>query len=371
MYVSDTSHNYIRSIDMVTGKVNGAVGMGATGAVHVNSPTAVNVNIPRGLTMAAGSDGVPVMVFADQGNFGMGSFCQIRAVNFTNTATTFLGQSLPGNLVNDVAGDSAVNCGSMVASPGTDLGSATATGIRLNSPDHVAFDGSSLLFTNTNDHCIMRITPTGNLVATVGQCATSGTNDGTTATARITSPGAILVDPVYPTNYFFADSQSKLRYVNNTANTIYIGGQPIPAKSGANGSVTTILTITAQATPILAATPGYINGLAAFGNQICYAAGHPNVDNGTNGPHFVQCFDRSAASTNPTLTVGPTSSSPIRAGAPLGLEVENVNASYSVNPSNYSPVSLNSPFGLTFDSSGNLYISERSNHIIRMVRKWF
>lgn len=386
LYVSDSSHYYIRSVNLLTGKVNAAVGMGTQGNFHVNGPTSVNVNFPRGLAMVNGSGNVPLLVFADQGNWSSGSFCQIRAANLTPTQTSLAGQTIPGSFVVDLAGDSSVPCGSMPGTaPGVNLGSATTTGIRINTPDQVAFDGTNILFSNYNDHCIMRVTPAGNLINTVGTCGSAGTSDGNTSNALIRFPTAVMADPLYPGNFFFADAidqnPSRIRYVNyytacsggcgaNQAN-IYIGGFNVPPASGGNASVTTILTVNAAATSVLGATAGWVQGLATFGNQVCYAAGHPNVNNGTNGPHFVQCFDRSAANTNPTITVGPASNSNVRAGAPLGSEMENVNASYNSNPASYSPVSMNSPFGLAFDGSGNLYISERSNHLIRMVRRWF
>lgn len=386
LYVSDSSHFYIRSVNLLTGKVNAAVGMGTQGNSHLENPTAVNVNSARGLAMVNGVGNVPLLVFADQGNWGAGSFCQIRAANLTSTATSLAGQSIPSSFVMDLAGDSTFPCGSMPATaPGTNKGPATATGIRLNTPDHVAYDGTNVLFSNYNDHCIMKITPSGDLVNVVGTCGSAGTTDGNTSNALIRFPTAIMADPLYPGNFFFADAidlnPSRIRYVNYYSScssscgpmqaSIYIGGTPIPAASGGNASVTTVLTVNAPATSVLAVTAGWVQGLATFGSQICYAAGHPSVNNGTNGPHFVQCFDRSSATTNPTLTVGPASTSNIRAGAPLGSEMENVNASYNSNPLSYSPVSLNSPFGLAFDGSGNLYISERSNHLIRMVRRWF
>ena len=47
--------------------------------------------------------------------------------------------------------------------------------------------------------------------------------------------------------------------------------------------------------------------------------------------------------------------------APLDLTQEGIIGSSAL---------LNAPYGLAFDSAGNLYISERNNHIIRMVRRW-
>jgi hypothetical protein len=386
LYVSDSSHFYIRSVNLLTGKVNAAVGLGTQGNFHVGGPTSVNVNSPRGMTMVNGSGNVPLLVFADQGNWSSGSFCQIRAANMTATLTSLAGQSIPGNLVVDLAGDASFPCGTLSpTAPGTNRGPATATGIRLNTPDQVAFDGTNILFSNYNDHCIMRVTPSGDLINTVGTCGTANTTDGSITSALIRFPTAIMADPLYPGNFFFADAidlnPSRLRYVNYYAAcsgscgamqaNIYIGGIPVPAATGGNATVTTLLNVNAAATSVLGATAGWLQGLATFGNQICYAAGHPNVNNGNQGPHFVQCFDRASATTNPSLTVGPASNSNVRAGAPLGSEMENVNASYNSNPLSYSPVSLNSPFGLAFDGSGNLYISERSNHLIRLVRRWF
>jgi hypothetical protein len=107
---------------------------------------------------------------------------------------------------------------------------------------------------------------------------------------------------------------------------------------------------------------GQAYGLAAFDTQVCFAAGQPG--SGTNGAHNVSCFDRSSALAPQTLRLGSyEGGNPVyRAGGPLGSEQEGVSA--------YSAV-LNAPFGLAFDSAGNLYVSERINSIVRMVRRWW
>jgi hypothetical protein len=49
-------------------------------------------------------------------------------------------------------------------------------------------------------------------------------------------------------------------------------------------------------------------------------------------------------------------------GGPLHYEHESVDAFQAL---------LNRPGGLAFDASGNLYIVERNNSLIRKVKRWF
>ncbi|MBX9769680.1 MAG: hypothetical protein K2X47_20550, partial [Bdellovibrionales bacterium] len=86
---------------------------------------------------------------------------------------------------------------------------------------------------------------------------------------------------------------------------------------------------------------------------------------GSTGTHNVTCYDRSTPLAPVTLRVGPNEASvpAFRAGAPVSnLEQEDVTATSAF---------MSAPYGITFDSAGNLYIPERNNHIVRMVRRWW
>jgi hypothetical protein len=175
---------------------------------------------------------------------------------------------------------------------------------------------------------------------------------------------SIVVDPNYSAdgNFFFTDAPasnpSRVRYVNYRTSSVTIGSSTVPAAPGGGvGIVQTLWTISPSGN-----SAGYINGLAAFSTQFCMAGGLQG--NGGAGSHNVTCYDRSSPLGPVTLRVGPNEATgtPTRGGAPLDLTQENA---YS------GSATLNSPYGIAFDSLGNLYISERNNHIVRFVRRWW
>ena len=82
---------------------------------------------------------------------------------------------------------------------------------------------------------------------------------------------------------------------------------------------------------------------------------------GSTGYHDVICYTLSGGF-NPSLYVGSSTGSAIKGGAPMDYTQEGIGSGSSL---------LYAPYGLAFDGAGNLYVSERSNHIIRLVRRWF
>jgi hypothetical protein len=170
------------------------------------------------------------------------------------------------------------------------------------------------------------------------------------------------MDPIYAAdgNFFFADAidqnSTRIRYVNFRTTAVSIGSTSVPGAVSGFGIVQTIWTVTPSGN-----SPGWVYGLAAFSNQLCIAGGRPTL--GNQGSHNVTCYNRSNPLGPVTLRVGPNEASnpPTRGGAPIDTTQEGIIASSAL---------LNAPYGLSFDSSGNLYISERNNHIIRMVRRW-
>jgi hypothetical protein len=207
------------------------------------------------------------------------------------------------------------------------------------------------------------MTPAGNSTPLIGTCGTAGTVDGNLSVATVRYPTGIVMDPNYAAdgNFFFTDAidlnPSRVRYVNFRTSSVTIGSSTVPAASAGNAIIQTIWTVAASGN-----SNGRIYGLAAFSTQVCYAGGTPG--NGGNGTHNVTCYDRTSSLGSPSMRAGPNelSNPPIRGGAPIDNTQEGVAATSSL---------LDAPYGLAFDSGGNLYISERSNHIIRMVRRWW
>lgn len=365
LYVSDSQNSRIRRVDMMTGYVDTIIGKGlGGGTVEAEDPTNAYLAYPRGLTMMTAS-GTNFLVYADQQqSAGANKNCQVRALNMTPNignppAINLLGISIPAYKVSTLAGDYVTGCVSQAgASANTSLGAATNAA--LNYSEGIATDGTNLFIVNYNDHCIMKVDASGQASVIVGTCGTAGTADGSTSLATLRYPTAIVMDPAYPGNFFVADAPdqnpTRIRYVNFRTSSVTIGNFTVPAAVAPYAQVTTLWTIGLGG-------GGRVYGLAAFDSQFCIAGGYPG--NGDSGTHNVTCYDRSTSLSPVTLRVGPNeaSSPAFRAGAPLtNTEQEGIAATSAF---------LNGPYGITFDSSGNLYIAERNNHIIRMVRRWW
>ncbi len=376
LYVSDTSSNRIRRVDLLTGEVDTIVGKtySAANVDDNETPTNATIAAPRGLAvMSSGSDSF--LLYSDFPNTtNINQPCLVRALNLTpdtGAATTgsLFGISMNPSRVYTVAGDFVKGCYQWNASSPSAPNVSGTAGVmnKLYNPDGIASDGQNLYISNYSDHCILKLNSQGNLSPVVGICGTAGAS-ATPALGlsfQISNPTGIVVDPQYASsgNFFFIDrsqnNPSRVNYVNCRSTSVQIGATLVNGTS----SVTQCQVATIWNTGSLALAPaGYAYGLAAFDSQICFSSGQPG--SGTNGAHNVSCFDRTNPLSPQTLRLGAYEGGnpAYRAGGPLGLEQEGVSAFATY---------LNAPFGLAFDSSGNLYVSERGNSIVRMVRRWW
>jgi hypothetical protein len=207
-------------------------------------------------------------------------------------------------------------------------------------------------------------TVTGALSVHSGLCGTAGLADGTFlgGLVRLTTPRQIVMDPLYPTNFFVVDNTaaataSRIRYVNNSGTLRNIMGTAAPALS-----VTTIA---------FSITPYKVFAIAGTSSQFCFASGGAADPTTTHG---VACYARGTTNTL-SLYIGNQNNPGLGTTIFRGHIQKNNNEQEGIGrditfPENI-PVSLAGPQGLAFDNEGNLYISERYNHAIRMVKRWY
>lgn len=352
IYFADSGNDRIRKVDLLSGVVSTLIGSLGTGGNNGEAdadnvaPNIVQGSFFRGLTMLGDA-----LIFQDTENANaVNSNCVVRAYNFAPTTQTILNISVGSDRVRTVGGSWSNGCtsGGWAGSGGA----ATNGTLRRNMED-VVYDGTNLLLTNYEQHCIQKIAGTTGVISDfVGLCNTNANQDGTIAsgTVRLTNPKGMFRDPNYPTNFFLVDSSnattSYLKYVNQTGTPIDIGDVTASANA-----VTTIRSI-----------GGYGNAVTAMDNQVCYSSGLAN--NGNAGSHNVICFDRDDTLLGSvTLRVGPSDNTK-RGGGQQGTEQEAIAASHA-------RVLLYAPHGITFDGEGNLWITEQGSHVIRMVKRWW
>lgn len=175
LYVTDSSNNTIRKIEITTGTVSTLAGSaGISGSADGNGSAAM-FHMPCGIT----TDGTNLYV-TDTGN------STIRKVVITSGAVTTL-------------------AGSAQVLGGTDGSGSTA---RFSYPVGITTDGSSLFVTDTNNYTIRKVSiSTGNVTTIAGSLGIQGSSDGTGTTAQFIYPKGIATDGV---NLFVADTSNQL-----------------------------------------------------------------------------------------------------------------------------------------------------------------
>ena len=214
-------------------------------------------------------------------------------------------------IVTTVAGQSGVR--------GSNNGQGTNA--TFNSPAGIAIDNSGNLYVaEQTNHIIRKIDPTGNVTTFAGEAGVSGNRDGQSTTAQFNYPSDIAIDNAG--NIYVADAKNHLiRKIDSSGNVITFAGQ-----AGVSGSVD-------GGTEATFSRP---SGIASDNSGNIYV-----VDRDSN------LIRKITTSGNVTTIAGQNGS-----GSNDG---QGTNATFNV------------PVDVAIDISGNLYIADRNNHLIRKI----
>jgi hypothetical protein len=269
----------------------------------------------------------------------------MRIWNRSGASTTYAGTFIQSNRVSSVAGDFVTGAGNGPDGP--------ALSAQMNYPSDVVsyMNGGNLeiFVVDQSNHCVRLLDSTGNLTGVLGTCGSTGNsaNDVVAAGLLLNRPHGIAVDGLG--NLIITDTYNdKIRYWNRTAGAVSFAGQNI-----ASGHVVTIAcnngSVGSSTENVIATTSRCANpmGLDVNGSSICFAQ---------YGRHNVRCINVSDGRIN---TVAGCPENNPRAGSPLGFEQEGVLGTSST---------LYNPVDVVFDDNGDLFISDRNNHIIRKLK---
>jgi len=200
---------------------------------------------------------------------------------------------------------------------------ATGTAATFKYPYGVAVDGSGNVYVaDANNHLIRKITSAGVVTTLAGTAGTQGSADGTGTAATFNSPLAVAVDG--SGNVYVGDSNNYLIRKITSAGVVTTLAGTAGIQGSADGAGT-------------AATFKFPWGVAVDGSGNVYVA---DADN-----HLIRKITSAGVVTTLAGTAGIQGSTDATGTA----------------------ATFNSPFGVAVDGSGNVYVADTVNHLIRKI----
>jgi len=359
VYIGDKFNQRIRKVTASTGKISTIAGNGTAGySGDGGAATSAELNDPSSIAL----DGSGNVYIADTGN------CRIRKI------TTSTGK------ISTVAGDGTCAFG----------GNGTATGSHISHVAGLAVDSSANIFIADVGNCVIQEVSGGKIKVVVGEglnCSYSG-DGGPATSAALNNPAGVAVNS--SDTMFIADYDNfriRKAVLGGDISTVAGNGTGIPdvpatTATGAmfdypNGAVPD-----ASGSVYIADTDNCLIWRATASGAISIFAGTlPSPGNGyrlcgysgDGGPAT------SAQLKYPTKAV-PDSAGNVYIADSNNCVVRKVNTSgvittfagngrcgYSGDGGAATGAQLNDPQGIGFDSSGNLYIADTENQVIREV----
>ena len=335
LYVADTDSNKIRKITSA-GVVSTMAGSGSVGNSNGNS-TSASFNSPRGITVDAAGN----IFVADTSNH------RIRKVTQAGVVSNFAGSGIQGS---------------------TDGSGSVAN---FSSPQSVAVDGSGNVYVaDSYNHKIRKVTSAG-VVSTLAGAATSGSADGIGTSAGFANPTGVTVDP--SGNVFVADHyNNKIRKITPAGMVITVAGsgnQRGNDGAGAEASFTRPngLVVDASGNIIVADSTNRIRKISPAA-VVSTLAGRSLSKDGIGAEANFDSPASVAVDASGNVFVADSTNSIIRKISPLGA-VSTIAGSGNIGTADGigTAASFDRPNGVAVDGSGNLYVSDTYNHKIRKI----
>jgi trimeric autotransporter adhesin len=355
LYIADTNNHVIRRVAAAGGTISTVAGNHSAGySGDGGAATSATLKFPCAIALDVAGN----LYIADSSNHTM------RRV------------AAAGGTISTVAGNH---------SAGFSGDGGAATSAALYFPQGVAVDASGTLYiADTDNSVIRRVAAAGATIATVaGNRAYAYGGDGGPATsAALSNTHGVALDATG--NLYIADTDNFVirRVVAAGGSISTIAGNRTIGYSGNGGPATSAtlaypngVAVDAAGNLYIADTNNHvIRRVAAAGGAISTFAGNHNAgysgDGGAATSAALNFPAGLAIDAAGNLYIADTSNHVIRRVAVSGTIstiAGNHSAGYSGNGGAATSASLNFPFGVALDASGNLYIADTSNHVIRRV----
>jgi len=271
----------------------------------------------------------------------------------------------PGGLVSTLAGAGQL-------SPGSADGQGTVA--RFNNPRGICVDASGNVYVaDADNHKIRKISPSG-LVSTLSGSGTQGSDDGQGTAASFNGPTGVCVDA--SGNLYVADQMNnKIRKISPSGLVSTFAGSGSQGSADGQGTAASFyyphgVCVDASGNVYVAdynnnkirkiSPSGLVSTLA--GGVAYGSADGQGMAASFRGPNGV-CLDASG-----NVYVADTYNQKIRKISPSGL-VSTLAGSgtQGSDDGQGTSASFNGPFGVCVDASGNVYIADYTNLIIRKI----
>ncbi|MBV9300559.1 MAG: choice-of-anchor D domain-containing protein [Acidobacteriaceae bacterium] len=356
LYIADQYNNRIRKVTATTGKISTVAGNGIQ-SYSGDGGAAIDASLSIPYSVAVDASGN--LYIADQFNF------RIRKV----TASTGKISTIAGNGTSGYSGDGG-----------------TATSAEISMVYGIASDASGRVFIADTENCVVREVNTKGIIKTVAgtplSCGYAG-DDGKAVDAVLNSPSGLAVDG--SDNMYIADNgNSRIRgaAVGGTIKTVagngllnYAAGV---SATGASFYLPNSVTSDAVGNIYIADTNNcVVRKVEASTRDIATIAGIPGICgySGDDEPATQAELNfpaKAIADSSGNIYISDTNNCVVRkitastgdistfAGTPKSC-------AYGGDGGPAASAQLNDPFGITFDSSGNVYIADYVNDVVREV----
>jgi hypothetical protein len=368
----------------------------ATGAI-TGTPTAVGVaTVTLSATNAAGTGTATLTLTIRGGAVAVTVAGQAGTSGSTDGAGSAARFNFPSDVVVDAAGNRFVvdssnhtirktttaGVTSTFAGVAGTPGSTDATGsaARFNFPAGLAIDGSGNLYVaDTGNDTIRKVTAAGVVSTLAGVAGASGSADGTGSAARFAAPADVTVDST-GTLYVADTGNSTIRMVTGAGVvTTFAGRAGSTGSADGTGSAARFfspegvaVTGGATATIYVADTASDTIRLITAGGAVSTLAGGAGSVGSTDGFGSAARFNHPAQVTvdgSSNVYVSDTDNSTIRLVTPGGAvgTLAGVAGVTGSADGIGSAARFNHPTGLSVDITGDIYVADTDNHIIRVV----
>jgi uncharacterized protein (TIGR03437 family) len=351
VYIADTANAYIREITTSTGIINfiagdGSVGYSGDGAAAnvagLDEPTAIALDSSGNVYFTEPEDGrvreitisngyintvVGNGVFGFSGDGGPATSSMLHlptGLAIDSSANLYIGDTLNYRIRKLTGKTISTIVGNGVLSYSGDGGPATSA--QMNSPEAVAMDSSGNVYIADTVNNVVREISTKGIISTIAGNGTSGFSgdNGAATSAMLSSPQGVVVD------------SSGNVYVSDTANA--------RVRKISGGTITTVAG---------SGTQGYGGDGGVATSAQLYAPVGLAIDK--SGNLYIADVDDSVVRRVSLLS------------GTIGTVAGNGSQGYSGDTGPAASAMLNGPQGVAVDASGNLYISDTLNDVIRVV----